>query len=511
MKRILKSSLLLILFSSAGQLAHAVDIEAFEFNDFNGTTLENAANSVNPGRLWSVTNGGADMAPSSVESGSYRIIKDQVGLAQNRLDIDNITSGVVYLSATFSSWKFTAPSGGDAAGPEQVRLAFLNSDGVTGTEITAQVQVRRSPETDDQSPNFQRIELRGNAEGGNGAEDIQTLAPLATQQTNPFTMVLALDQESDYYEVFYKDGTNPTQVLGRASISRVRDANSIRLAVNNNLGSTNLFPVFVDEQANIDRIALSDTNPLSDLISLEIDRDTGAMKLKNTSGAAINNIESYSITSAVGGLDSAQWKTVTGNYDNSPGNGSFDNNDFWTITSSSSSELSEAMQTGNGAPEDGGSLFIGQNVVLDISPLSTPGAWIRNPTEDVHMVLNLAGGITRTVDVNFVGNGGARWEIADLNFDGDIDVDDWTIFSSHAETDLSSLSVAEAYQRGDLDGDGVNSFLDFVIFKDVYNASNPLISFEAMIAGVPEPSTLTFVLVAALGLSASRRKHNLFN
>ena len=502
MRRIRKRFLALMLLTAVcctGQITQGVDIEVFEFNDSNGTELMNAANSVTSNQ-WSTPNAGADMFPSSVESGSYRIIKDFDGLAQNHLDIDNITSGTVYLSATFSSWKFT---GHDPNNPEQVRLAFLNTDGVVGSEITAQMQIRRSPETDPNADDYGRIELRGDAAGTAGSSDISFLAPLNTEQTNPFTMVLALDQGSDTYEIFYKDGTNPTQVLGRASISRVRDANSVRLAVNNNLGSTNLFPTFIDEQVNIDRIALTDDNPLTDLITLEVDRDTGAMTLKNTSGAVINNIESYSITSESGALDSSQWKTIAGNYDDSvSGDGSVDSNDLWSVGSTTAFELSESMQTGNADPEDGGTLSIGQNVELDLTPLSAPGTWLKNPGEDVHMVLTLAGGETRTVSVDYIGNGGARFGSGDLDFDGDIDGNDWLIFNSFAETDLSSLSPAEAYQRGDLDGNLTNDVEDFDEFKDLYNATNPIVPFEQMIAGIPEPGSILLAFFGVVGLAS---------
>ncbi len=478
--------------------ALAIDIESFEFNDLNGTALASAANTANPGNQWSTPSGGADMLPSDVQSGSYRVIKDFDAFAQNHLDIDNIDSGTVYLTVTMSGWKFTTDGGlVDTAGPEEVRFAFMNTDGLVGVEITAQMQIRRNTTTGN-------IELFGDAFGTAGSTNLEAVAPLATEQTNPFTMVLALDLDSNSYEVFYKDGANPSQVLGLGAISRVRGANSIRFAVNNNLGSTNLYPTVIDEQANIDRIALTDTNPLTDLISLEVNRDTGAMTLVNTSGAAISNIESHSITSTVGGLDSTQWKTITGNYD-SPG-GSVDSDDLWMVDSSTKTELGESMQTGNGDPEDGGSLSISQSVVLDVSTASTPGVWIQSPFEDVHMVLNLAGGVSRTVDVNFVGNGGEKWAIADLDFDTDIDTADWIIFNANSETDLSAFSVAESYQRGDLDSDGINSVLDFGIFKDRFNTANGIGSFEAMIAGVPEPSCAVMACIAFIGVSVVRRK-----
>ena len=47
----------------------------------------------------------------------------------------------------------------------------------------------------------------------------------------------------------------------------------------------------------VDRIAVTDTNPFTDLITLEVDRDSGTMTLRNTSGVGLTGLESYSITS----------------------------------------------------------------------------------------------------------------------------------------------------------------------------------------------------------------------
>ena len=95
----------------------------------------------------------------------------------------------------------------------------------------------------------------------------------------------------------------------------------------------------------------------------------------------------------------------------------------------------------------------------------------------------------------------------DLNFDGVLDSQDWLLFVAGAETDLSGFSPVERYERGDLDGDGVNSILDFVLFKQLYQAAHGAGSFEAMLTAltVPEPSADFLALTATIVFSGIRR------
>ena len=67
----------------------------------------------------------------------------------------------------------------------------------------------------------------------------------------------------------------------------------------------------------------------------------------------------------------------------------------------------------------------------------------------------------RSATVEFVGNSGNPFEVGDLNFDGSITVDDWNALVSGLEADLSALSLAEAYQAGDLNYGGITSVARF--------------------------------------------------
>jgi hypothetical protein len=97
----------------------------------------------------------------------------------------------------------------------------------------------------------------------------------------------------------------------------------------------------------------------------------------------------------------------------------------------------------------------------------------------------------------------------DLDLDGVLDGQDWLLLAAGAETDLTGLSPTEAYLRGDLDGDGVNSVIDFGLFKDAYEQAHGGGSFAAMLAEVPEPAAgLLAALAAVFAAPAARtRRH----
>jgi murein tripeptide amidase MpaA len=87
---------------------------------------------------------------------------------------------------------------------------------------------------------------------------------------------------------------------------------------------------------------------------------------------------------------------------------------------------------------------------------------------------------------------------ADLNFDGQLNGQDWLRFISGSETDMTGLSHIERYERGDLDGDGVNSILDFALFKETYEQAHGAGSFAAMLQSVPEPAAMMLALIGGI-------------
>ena len=95
---------------------------------------------------------------------------------------------------------------------------------------------------------------------------------------------------------------------------------------------------------------------------------------------------------------------------------------------------------------------------------------------------------------------------ADLNFDGAVNEEDWTLFITGAETDMDGLTAIERYELGDLDSDGENSFDDFALFKQLFDIANGQGAFANMLAGLPEPSSVVLALIGVVFLSNRRTR-----
>ncbi|HEX2476449.1 MAG TPA: PQQ-dependent sugar dehydrogenase [Lacipirellulaceae bacterium] len=235
---------------------------------------------------------------------------------------------------------------------------------------------------------------------------------------------------------------------------------------------------------------------LSGALRAEINRNTGAITILNP-GASLVSFTSLTIASSTGAIDPTELTPITGNYDIN-GNGTIDSNNAWNITSAAGSHT----QFREATTGDAGALAASSQLVM-----SPTGGWIRSPIEDLIVSFVLNGGSVLNLPVSYVGNGGQPFERSDLNFNGDIEVGDWAIFLANGYTNLNGLSQAEAYGRGDLDGDGDNDRADFQLFKLDYNAVNGSGAFEAMLAGVPEPASLALIICGmATLLTCSRRR-----
>ena len=228
---------------------------------------------------------------------------------------------------------------------------------------------------------------------------------------------------------------------------------------------------------------------------LTINRQTGEIALTNVGDTAIGLLGYSLLSPTAGALDPATWTTISGHYD-AAGNGGIDNNNDWTVltntTSPTFADLSESeLAGGAGGVIAGGATF------------SLGNAWIQNPTEDVSARILLPdGGIAQTV-VQFTGD---ALVLGDLNFDSQVDTVDWNLYKPNVGEDLSLLTVAQQYQAGDLDEDGDNDLSDYGVFKTQYDLFNGAGAFEAMIAGVPEPSTWALMALGGLLLFSGSGK-----
>ncbi|MAT68675.1 MAG: hypothetical protein CMJ58_04055 [Planctomycetaceae bacterium] len=96
----------------------------------------------------------------------------------------------------------------------------------------------------------------------------------------------------------------------------------------------------------------------------------------------------------------------------------------------------------------------------------------------------------------------------DLNFDHALDAADWQLFLAGADADLSQLSAVDAYAAGDLNGDGFNDLIDFDLFKSAFLTAHGPAALAALLAGVPEPTSLPLATLASTtlaGVAAARR------
>lgn len=226
---------------------------------------------------------------------------------------------------------------------------------------------------------------------------------------------------------------------------------------------------------------------------VEVNRQTGEITLvvPNTASSAVD-LQSYTLASTGGALDTANWDSIAANYDGDNG-GAVDAGN-WSIDGSDLTLLGESAEAGgsDGLIAAGSQVSLGQ------------GAWIQSPVEDLAFLYTDTAGLDRALTVRYIGQ---RAALGDLDFDGSVTAADWLMFISQAQGELSSMSLAQAARAGDLDGDMDSDIDDFVLFRAAFELDNPEPgAFEAMLASVPEPSSLT--LLGFAGLLVSRRRRS---
>ncbi|WP_442482290.1 dockerin type I domain-containing protein [Aeoliella sp. SH292] len=231
---------------------------------------------------------------------------------------------------------------------------------------------------------------------------------------------------------------------------------------------------------------------------VSIDRQTGQVTLSNASatGAGILGYELKSLTN--GSFTQTGWTSVSDNYDKTSagGAGPLDLNDDWIklTTTGDAHDLSE--YNFSVTPGDAATL-------TNANAVNLGNVWLRTPLEDVTAKISLA---DRVISVPVVYTG-TKILSGDFNGDGLLTPADYTLFLGGLGSNFTGLSLAEAYLKGDLNGDLKRDLLDFSLFEVAYDTANGAGAFGLIgTVSVPEPSSAVLLVLGAIGLATRRRK-----
>ncbi|MEZ6101606.1 MAG: PEP-CTERM sorting domain-containing protein [Pirellulaceae bacterium] len=265
------------------------------------------------------------------------------------------------------------------------------------------------------------------------------------------------------------------------------------LVFNNITGDTiNITSAADNTRAPINAIEIVTGSLADPVMSLTVNRDTGAVQLHNNTTAPVQ-IDGLSILSPAGTLNVGNWNAINRTGDADSG-GSVDASNVWHEFSAKDTDLSEGTL---------GTLTVGIGATVNLG-----NAWDKYFDEDVQLQYQLAGtGEIVNGIVAFQGNNDMAYVEGDLNFDNAINALDWDTYIANAPSDVSALSGAGAYARGDLNGDGLNNIQDLNQFITLYDAANGAGAFQAMVSSVPEPaSAAMFGAMAVFAFSVFRRR-----
>jgi hypothetical protein len=214
-----------------------------------------------------------------------------------------------------------------------------------------------------------------------------------------------------------------------------------------------------------------------------VNRDTGAITLENNSGESVD-IRAYSVLSNDGTLISSEYTPLA----DVAGSG-------WVSFTppGSSTDLSEGLLSGVYTVGSGQQISLGN-------------VWFKYFDENGDLSFEYldANGVLQTAPVEYVGNNGNAFPFGDLDFDGDVDIDDWVEFRSDIPSNLAGLSRPRLYDLSDLNGDSRHDLRDVIAFRQAYDAFNGPGSFAAMSSAVPEPSAMALGALLLVGGALGR-------
>ena len=225
-------------------------------------------------------------------------------------------------------------------------------------------------------------------------------------------------------------------------------------------------------------------------LGIDVDRNTGAVTIVNPNDSSSIEIDFYEISSVSGSL-LASWNSFEAQGLDAIGGGV---GQHWTEGAGVDSELLTEV------------FLLGTSVFSATETQVLAGAFnTSNNTEDLVFRYGMASeGVLHTGIVTYDGTI-IEFELSDLNKDGFINGADWLLYIAGLGADLSGLTEEQALAMGDLNADGINDHADYLIFKSDYEMANGPGSFVAMLAGVPEPGTLTLAILGCLAFLRRRR------
>jgi hypothetical protein len=92
-----------------------------------------------------------------------------------------------------------------------------------------------------------------------------------------------------------------------------------------------------------------------------------------------------------------------------------------------------------------------------------------------------------------------QYPLGDLDRDQDIDLDDFALYLGGLHADLAGFTPEQANMHGDLNGDAVNDFRDFVLFRGAYDMAHGAGSLAEAMSAVPEPNGWILVALGSFG------------
>ncbi len=217
----------------ADDLANAIIIEEFLFDDIAGTMIPDAANNAGTGHLFDADSDSDPVATNGF--GQLNVsLKDNNSFGTHYVDNDDITSGRV-LGIMELTWDFDV-NVFDPAEDEELRITLINNP-PRGTQVTAEVEIQRD--------DFTVLNITGAATNGD------SLGPMALNisQTAKFIAVVDANLDTDMYSVHFSAdaGANFT-TIGTGAIDPTRGVAALRMVLNEN---------FVGDNVLIDRVALA--------------------------------------------------------------------------------------------------------------------------------------------------------------------------------------------------------------------------------------------------------------